>query len=224
MAATVKTSGTKSVFIFSGKLDAKSSHIVDLQLKKTPRFVDEIIFNFAALEYISSMGLRLVLKAYKMMEERGGKFTCSNIPDHIKHVFEISGFIGKIVADEKTAIIRNFVLGNAASFYIFGDLERDKALDFKEQVEILVGDGVTNLQVNCKGLNTISNDSYPVLTDIQKSVSKKDGSLALINISDQLKDDLSKSNLKVLLEEKEKEIIPTNEIEVQILKKRINEK
>jgi anti-sigma B factor antagonist len=53
------------------------------------RFVFVIIFDMEYLNYISSMGVRVVLKARKALEKRGGNIILLNLKPHIKKVFDI---------------------------------------------------------------------------------------------------------------------------------------
>lgn len=80
------------VFIFSpsGRLDTNTyqeleSRVDDLLLG-SPMMV---IFDMADLDYISSMGLRVILKTQKNMKKRGGSVMLTNMKPQIEKVFEI---------------------------------------------------------------------------------------------------------------------------------------
>ncbi|HYC02378.1 MAG TPA: STAS domain-containing protein [Azospirillaceae bacterium] len=51
-----------------------------------------LLVDFGSLDYISSAGLRVLLMAAKKLKSSQGKFAISTMPDHIREVFEISGF------------------------------------------------------------------------------------------------------------------------------------
>lgn len=53
---------------------------------------EDLILDFSALEYISSAGLRVILTMSKTLRECSLKFSICNAQDHVKEVFEISGF------------------------------------------------------------------------------------------------------------------------------------
>jgi anti-anti-sigma factor len=55
---------------------------------------DKLLLDMAAIQYISSAGLRVVLHAAKQMQAKGGKLVLCSLNDQIKEVFEISGFSG----------------------------------------------------------------------------------------------------------------------------------
>ena len=80
------------VFIVSpeGSLDTDTYPIleekVDLLLN-TPS--GTIIFDLEKLEYISSMGVRVIAKTKKSLKESGGKVVLLNLQPQIRKVFEI---------------------------------------------------------------------------------------------------------------------------------------
>ena len=48
--------------------------------------------DFAELEYLSSAGLRVLLKATKRLKQASGKIVLCDMADYVREVFEISGF------------------------------------------------------------------------------------------------------------------------------------
>ena len=51
-----------------------------------------LILDFQDLDYISSAGLRVILKATKNLKSAEGKLVLCAMQDYVKEVFEISGF------------------------------------------------------------------------------------------------------------------------------------
>jgi len=93
MALKVNSAETRpGVFTVSpiGTLDANSYTIleatVDLILKESP---DVLIFDMEYLDYINSMGVRVLLKAKKVIEKDNGKIIFMHLQRQIKKVFEI---------------------------------------------------------------------------------------------------------------------------------------
>ena len=66
--------------------------------------------NFRQLDYISSGGLRVLLKAAKVLKKDNGKIVLYALKDPIKEIFEIAGFVGlfQIYPDEAVAL-RSFL-------------------------------------------------------------------------------------------------------------------
>ena len=59
---------------------------VNVVLEKSP---DILIFDLEQLEYLSSAGIRVILKANKAMKKKNGKAMFTNMQPQIKKVFEI---------------------------------------------------------------------------------------------------------------------------------------
>ena len=75
--------------VFRGRLDAA-------QCPKAQAFLDgapaSTTFDFAGLEYISSAGLGLLLRAHKQAMAGGGKLRLVNVNNHIFDIIRYSGF------------------------------------------------------------------------------------------------------------------------------------
>jgi anti-sigma B factor antagonist len=56
----------------------------------------KMVIDFPHVNYISSAGLRVLLKTAKQMKKGGGKLGLCNLNDQIKEVLELSGFMGII--------------------------------------------------------------------------------------------------------------------------------
>lgn len=52
---------------------------------------NELVFDFERLEYISSAGLRVILKAQKAMS-RQGSMKLIHVPTAVMEIFDITGF------------------------------------------------------------------------------------------------------------------------------------
>jgi anti-anti-sigma factor len=74
---------------FSGRLDAAQS-------PKAQAFLDALAdpgaIDMAALEYISSAGLGVLLRTHKRLMASGGKLHLTNVGNHIFDIFRYSGF------------------------------------------------------------------------------------------------------------------------------------
>ena len=67
---------------------------------------NKIVINLDSVDYISSAGLRIFLMAGKKLKTLDGSFVLANMNEHIKEVFDISGFtqIFNIAPDNASAI------------------------------------------------------------------------------------------------------------------------
>ncbi len=82
-----------NVFKIKGKLDSSTSPEFEEKIAEASRNgACKMIFDFGELEYISSAGLRVVLKASKNMKRIDGSVVLCSMQDYVKEVFEIAGF------------------------------------------------------------------------------------------------------------------------------------
>ena len=52
----------------------------------------ELELDCAAMDYISSAGLRVVLMAHKSITAKGGRFIIRNLSNEVRSVFDMTGF------------------------------------------------------------------------------------------------------------------------------------
>ena len=82
----------KVVLAIGGRLDTTTAPELEKELETLLSEVKELVFDMSELEYISSAGLRVLLKAQKTMNTQGNmKVTHAN--ESIMEVFEITGFL-----------------------------------------------------------------------------------------------------------------------------------
>jgi len=93
--------GSALTLYISGRLDAVSSLQLDKDLTSTLNDVTDLTVDLAALEYISSAGLRLLLKTQKRMDTQGA-MRIRNIRENVREVLDMTGFSDFLtIADEK---------------------------------------------------------------------------------------------------------------------------
>ncbi len=92
MTIEKKTNGTNLELCLTGRLDTQTAPELEKELDASIAGVKELVFDFANLEYISSAGLRVILKAQKTMNTQGG-MKLINVNDSIMEVFDITGFV-----------------------------------------------------------------------------------------------------------------------------------
>lgn len=74
----------------NGDLDSNTSDSLETEIKRLiERKPNAIIFDFEHLDYISSAGVRVVLKTKKSLQEITGNLMMINLQPQIKKVFEI---------------------------------------------------------------------------------------------------------------------------------------
>lgn len=74
-----------------GRLDTTTAPQLEAELKRSLNGITALTLDLAALEYLSSAGLRVILSAQKVMN-RQGKMVVKNANDTIMEIFEVTGF------------------------------------------------------------------------------------------------------------------------------------
>ena len=83
--------GAKTQLKISGRLDTSTAPELESTIDACLSGVEELIIDFEGLEYVSSAGLRVILKTQKVMN-RQGSMKIINVNDTIMEVFDITGF------------------------------------------------------------------------------------------------------------------------------------
>ena len=94
------------VLALSGRLDTASAPLLERKIKQVGDNITNLILDFAGLDYISSMGLRVLLQGKKSFKENGRKFSIQNMGDSIREVFEMTGFLNLMIQEERFVAIR----------------------------------------------------------------------------------------------------------------------
>lgn len=84
--------GTELTLQIMGRLDTVTAPELEACLKESLGGVANLIMDFAALDYISSAGLRVILQAQKTMNKQGDMLI-KNVNETINEVFEMTGFV-----------------------------------------------------------------------------------------------------------------------------------
>ncbi len=96
-----------NVVKIEGRLDTTNySDLEDLLVRLTENNEINILLDLSALEYISSSGLRILLKYLKVIKAAEGRFMLCAMTTDIREIFEISGFVNifEIFEDQATAL------------------------------------------------------------------------------------------------------------------------
>lgn len=83
--------GDTLTLALEGRLDTSTAPDLETELNASLDGVASLTLDFAALQYISSAGLRVVLGAQKRMNKQGS-MVVRNVNADIMEVFDITGF------------------------------------------------------------------------------------------------------------------------------------
>lgn len=88
---SIKKDGYNIMYV-NGRLDSTTAGDFEKNLLPLLENGKENIVDFKDLKYVSSSGLRVLLVAAKQLSTNDQKLTIVSMQDHIKEVFDISGF------------------------------------------------------------------------------------------------------------------------------------
>ena len=85
--------GGINIFKLNGRLDSNTSQGFEKKLfQAISDGSKSMVVDFSDLDYISSAGLRVILKATKAIKREDGRIMLCAMQDYVKEVFEIAGF------------------------------------------------------------------------------------------------------------------------------------
>jgi anti-anti-sigma factor len=97
MDITESTAGSARVAALKGRLDTATAPAVEAKLLAMLEGGGKLIADMGEVHYVSSAGLRVLLKAAKQAKASGGAFALAAPQAPVREVLEISGF-DKILA------------------------------------------------------------------------------------------------------------------------------
>ena len=84
--------GELATFVVVGRLDTQTAPELEKEIDSVIAGIKELVFDMTGLEYVSSAGLRVILKAQKIMNAKGS-MKLTGVNDSIMEVFDITGFL-----------------------------------------------------------------------------------------------------------------------------------
>ena len=78
--------------VISGNIDTVTAPELESKLQENLSDVKDLVLDFAAVDYISSAGLRVILMTNQLMEDVDGNMTVKNVNEDVRDVFEMTGF------------------------------------------------------------------------------------------------------------------------------------
>ena len=87
-----KKDDSKAVVSLVGRLDTVTAPDLEKELDQLYPEISELVLDMDQSDYVSSAGLRVILKAQKTMNQKGS-MVLTHVQDSIMEIFEITGFI-----------------------------------------------------------------------------------------------------------------------------------
>lgn len=95
LTVDIKTSKSQDCLLISitGELDTTTTPELEAKLnEESEANLRNYIIDLSETEYISSMGLRILLATLKKVKANGGRMLLSGLNDEIQEVFDMAGF------------------------------------------------------------------------------------------------------------------------------------
>lgn len=86
-----KKNDSPATIALDGRLDTVTAPELEAELAALLDTADSLTIDMEKLAYISSAGLRVILKTQKALADKGG-FKLTNVQDAVMEVFDITGF------------------------------------------------------------------------------------------------------------------------------------
>ncbi len=99
MNITKTQEGTTLTIALEGRLDTVTAPKLEGELRTAVNGITELIMDLAALDYVSSAGLRVLLSAQKVMN-RQGTMIIRNVKPEIMEIFDVTGFVDILNIEE----------------------------------------------------------------------------------------------------------------------------
>jgi anti-anti-sigma factor len=90
------TGGAIAVVTPTGRIDSSTAPGFDVELKKVLEKKNQMVIDLKGVEYISSAGLRAVIKAYQTAKKTGGEVKLASVPEVVYSVLYTVGLDQKI--------------------------------------------------------------------------------------------------------------------------------
>jgi len=91
MNITKTIDGEKMTMAVVGRLDALTSADFDAEVGQIDAAVKFLTFDFSALDFISSAGLRVIVMALKTMKGRGGDVKITGVNATVLNILQLTG-------------------------------------------------------------------------------------------------------------------------------------
>ena len=83
--------GADLTLALNGRVDTITAPQLEAVVKESLDGVTSLVFDMAALEYISSAGLRVLLSAQKVMNKQG-EMKLTHVSEPVMEIFDVTGF------------------------------------------------------------------------------------------------------------------------------------
>ena len=98
MTIDIKKIASATTIEVVGRLDTITAPVLEQTINDNMANMQNLVFDFKGLEYISSAGLRVLLSAQKKMQKIG-TMKLVNVCEDVMEIFEMTGFADILVIE-----------------------------------------------------------------------------------------------------------------------------
>ena len=98
MTIDIKKNASATTVEVVGRLDTITAPVLEQTINDNVANMQNLVFDFKGLEYISSAGLRVLLAAQKKMQKIG-TMKLVNVCEDVMEIFEMTGFADILVIE-----------------------------------------------------------------------------------------------------------------------------
>jgi anti-anti-sigma factor len=91
MDISTKKDGNSLVISVSGRVDTVTAPEFEKRITENIDGVSELVLDLKDMTYTSSSGLRVILRAQKLMNKQGS-MKVTNVRDEVMEIFDVTGF------------------------------------------------------------------------------------------------------------------------------------
>lgn len=117
-----KANGSELTVALTGRLDTSTASELENELKESLDGITALVIDMAALEYISSAGLRVLLSTQKTMN-RQGEMRVIHVDEAIMEIFEVTGFSDILTIEKEGMSVKRGWLCTPLASAVRGDTD-----------------------------------------------------------------------------------------------------
>ncbi len=92
MTVDIIKNENEAVILVAGRIDTATAPDFENAVNAVLQAFDNVIFDFKDLDYISSAGLRVMLRSQKSINAKFGTLKVINANETVAEIFEVTGF------------------------------------------------------------------------------------------------------------------------------------
>lgn len=100
MDINVKTIDNVTIAEIGGELDGATAPLAELQLMPLAQQGQRLLLDMSRLTYMSSAGLRIVLKLYRTITGKDGQIALAGASEYIRDTMAMTGFLSFVPSYE----------------------------------------------------------------------------------------------------------------------------